>query len=289
MTFNTVTCGISGTATSLAAQPVTYYATASNPGNDPVTASIRVAVVAPAPKTISYSPSNFVYTVGHNYSGTFPTPITTGGTPTSYDVSPALPDGLLLNNATGIISGNASKVTSDAETFQITGSNSGGHVSTSIQITINAVAPTGITYAGYGSQPQLNLLKDHTVYAHAIIPAADTAGGAQVVFDVSPSLPEGMHLDTSRGDIYGTPTTIIYPAYVYTIMAQSTGTSPVPIPVTITVLDVAPTQLAYPTSGSYPKYSSGTFTYTWRQKTDSALIPTHDGERHQGSFSKHDV
>ena len=53
------------------------------------------------------------------------TPTTSGGTVTSWSVSPSLPAGLSLDSSTGAISGTPSAVTSSAA-YTITASNTGG-------------------------------------------------------------------------------------------------------------------------------------------------------------------
>ena len=68
------------------------------------------------------------------------TPTTTGGTVTTWSVSPSLPAGLSLASSDGAISGTPTAVSSSA-TYTITGTNTGGSTSTTVTIQVNDVAP----------------------------------------------------------------------------------------------------------------------------------------------------
>jgi hypothetical protein len=71
-------------------------------------------------------------------------PTNTGGAATSYAVSPALPAGLSLNTSTGVISGTPTTVVAAAN-YTITATNSSGHGTFVINLTVNA-APAPIAY-----------------------------------------------------------------------------------------------------------------------------------------------
>ena len=68
------------------------------------------------------------------------TPYGTGGLITSYRVSPALPQGLSLDPATGVISGTPTRVAA-AASYEVTASNSLGSTSVTLGITVNDQAP----------------------------------------------------------------------------------------------------------------------------------------------------
>ena len=95
-----------------------------------------------APSGLSYTPSSITGTVGTAISSLSPS---VTGTPTSYSVSPALPDGLSLSTSTGVISGTPTVVAALA-TYTVTASNSGGSTTATVTIAVNAVAPSGLSY-----------------------------------------------------------------------------------------------------------------------------------------------
>lgn len=71
-------------------------------------------------------------------------------------------------------------------------------------------APSGLSY----SSPGLNKL------GQAIVPLTATVVGKDIMFSISPSLPSGLSLNTSTGEISGTPTEFIA-SQTYTITAQN--------------------------------------------------------------------
>jgi len=114
----------SGTPTALT--PLTSYTvTASNAGGS-VSAAIliSVTVLLPAPTAIAYPQTVIGTYVGHEITPDIPG---TAGTITSYTISPALPTGLSMDPATGVISGTPAAAASQA-TYVVTGRNSGGSV-----------------------------------------------------------------------------------------------------------------------------------------------------------------
>ncbi|MBS1530692.1 MAG: putative Ig domain-containing protein, partial [Bacteroidetes bacterium] len=99
LSFDTATGIISGTPTATSAA-TTYTVTATNSGGTGTT-TVKITVNPPVP-VISYSTPN-VYVVGNAIASLSPT--NTGGTATSWSISPALPLGLAFNTSTGVISG----------------------------------------------------------------------------------------------------------------------------------------------------------------------------------------
>src|SRR5690606_16002260 len=118
----------------------TYTVTATNSGGS-VSFGIVITVNDVAPTALSYNTPN-VFT-----AGTAITPLepTVTGNVDSYSISPALPDGLIFDTTTGIISGTPATETATA-TYTVTATNSGGSVSFDVVITINDVAPGGLSY-----------------------------------------------------------------------------------------------------------------------------------------------
>ena len=164
---------------------------------------------------------------------------------TSYSVAPALPAGLALNTGTGAITGTPTAVTA-AASYTVTATNSGGSTTVGVTITVNDVAPSGLTYSA-----------NPAVYTTGTAIAANTpsnGGGTVTSYSVSPALPAGLGLNTTTGVISGTPTAITATAS-YTVTATNTGGSTT-VGVTITVNDVAPSALTY--SSNPAVYTKGT-------------------------------
>ena len=88
------------------------------------------------------------------------TPTASGGLVVTWSISPTLPTGITIDSSTGEISGTPT-VISTVTTYTITATNSGGSATTTIDITVNDVAPSGITYSG----DPFSLTKDSTVSA----------------------------------------------------------------------------------------------------------------------------
>jgi hypothetical protein len=82
------------------------------------------------------------------------TPTVTGGSATSYSVSPALPNGLTLDPVTGVLSGTPT-VQMDTTDYTFTATNSGGSASVKMPITVNAALPQFISVPDVGFQNAL--------------------------------------------------------------------------------------------------------------------------------------
>ena len=96
-------------------------------------------VAAPAPPSgLSYSANPAVYT--RNVAIAPNTPSSSGSAVTSYSVSPALPAGLALDGASGVISGTPTAVTAQA-TYTVTATNALGSTTVVLAIRVNDAAP----------------------------------------------------------------------------------------------------------------------------------------------------
>ncbi len=192
---------------------------------------------ATQPPVLSYQTTTAVYTRGTAIAPD--DPIDSGGAATSYVVTPALPAGLSLNSATGIISGTPSAVTALA-TYSVTASNAGGSSSVSLSITVNDIAPSGLTYS-----------QNPAVYAAAAsispnMPSWSAAGGTPISFAVNSSLPQGLALNATTGVLSGTPASQTA-QQSYTITASNTGGS-TSATLVITVIPQAPYFIVQPAS-----------------------------------------
>ncbi|MDP6195712.1 MAG: putative Ig domain-containing protein, partial [Candidatus Poseidonia sp.] len=195
LSLDSSTGAISGTPTAITSS-ANYLVSATNTGGtDSVFLTIVVNDVAPS--ALTYSPNTFTLTKGT--AMTTVTPSNSGGTVTSYSVSPSLPAGLSLDSSTGAISGTPTAVTSSA-TYTINATNTGGYDTATVTIVVNDVAPTGLTYS-----PNSFTLTKGTAMTTVTPTSSD---GTPTSYSVSPSLPAGLALDTSTGAISGTPTAV---------------------------------------------------------------------------------
>ncbi|RZJ67917.1 MAG: T9SS type A sorting domain-containing protein [Flavobacterium sp.] len=233
LSLNTSTGVISGTP-SVATALASYTVTATNLGGS-TTFDVVITVNAAAPTALSYNSPN-TFTVGNTITNLNPT---VTGTVSSYSVSPALPAGLSLNAATGVISGTPSAVAATA-TYTVTATNVSGNASFGVVITVNPMAPDALSY---------NSPNTFTV-GTAIGNLNPTVFGTVTLYSVSPALPAGLNLNTTTGVISGTPTAVTATA-TYTVTATNSGGS-VSFGVIITVNGIAPSALSYTSPNTYP-------------------------------------
>jgi len=138
LTMNSITGIINGTPTTTTAA-ANYTVTASNSiGSATTVLNLTVNPVGAA--TLAYVPSTVVYTVGTLVAPLSPT--YTGGAAV-YTVIPALPQGLILDSSTGVISGTPAPLTTAniTATYSVTAANSGADAVANVSITVDPVAP----------------------------------------------------------------------------------------------------------------------------------------------------
>lgn len=189
--LNASTGVISGTPTATKAATL-YTITATNSGGS-TTAQVTIAVSLAAPTNISYGQTSFTFENGTLISPKDPT---VTGTVTSWSVSPSLPSGLDFNVTTGRISGRALGIFSQAQ-YIVTASNSGGSGTRTLNITVNDVAPSQLTY----TRMSPTYLVGTAINANS----PNASGGAIVSYSISPALPSGLSFNTTTGVISGTP------------------------------------------------------------------------------------
>jgi hypothetical protein len=176
------------------------------------------------------------------------------GTPDSFTIVPALPVGLSIDKAKGIISGTPTVVT-PASNYTVTARNAAGSTTVVLTITVNSslVPPANLSYS-----------RNPVTYVvgAAIAPNTPTIVGnaCTISYSVIPALPAGLTLDATTGVITGTPTAVTARAN-YTVTATNasgfTTTS-----LSIAVLD--PSDVRH--NGAQPRsldmhYSSGVLRY----------------------------
>ncbi len=230
LSLNTATGEISGTPTTLSLR-ATYTVTGMNTGGTS-TAGVAITVRDVAPSALTYPNATLVFTVGQAIAPQ--TPSNAGGAVVSYSVSPALPAGLALDGATGILSGTPTTITASAA-YTVTAVNTGGSTTAIFSITVNDAAPTALTYG--------NTALVTTVGVFTTPDAPTSTGGAVLSYSVAPALPAGLSLDAKTGIISGTATATSAKAD-YVVTATNSGGSTTAT-VSITVNPAAPANLTY--------------------------------------------
>ncbi|MBK9225070.1 MAG: putative Ig domain-containing protein, partial [Flavobacterium sp.] len=209
LNFDTASGVISGTP-SVISSSATYTVTATNSGGS-TSFDVVITVNDSAPSALSYSSPN-MFTKDVAIAPLSPS--VSGGAVVSYSIAPALPLGLSLNAASGVISGTPSVISSSA-TYTVTATNSGGSTSFGIVITVNDSAPSSLSY----TSP--NVFTKNV----AIAPLnPSVSGGAVVSYSIAPTLPLGLNFDTASGVISGTPL-VISGSSTYTVTAVNSGGS----------------------------------------------------------------
>lgn len=244
LTLNTITGVISGIPTT----PVTnanYTITASN-STGSTTATITMTINISAPTSLTYGGTSFIYITGVAVTPLLPV---VTGVVTSYSVLPALPAGLSLNSATGIISGSAT-ATQGAILHTITATNAVGTTTASITITVNALT------IGYTGSPYTFPI------GGTIVTKNVTSNGAAVSYSISPPLPTGLILNTVTGSISGAPT-LTSGSTAYTITANGTSGVTATANINITVPNNAPTASAVSISGTVSTGNTLTGSHTF--------------------------
>lgn len=221
LTLNANSGVITGTPSAVTAVN-TYVVTATNSYGS-TTANVVLTVNDAAPFNLNYASSGVVFT--RNSAITAISPTYFGGLVTAFSVAPALPAGLSLNPGTGVLSGTPTAPTA-AAVYVVTATNTGGTTTSSLNLTVKDIPPTGLTYA---SNPV-----SYSKASGAITPnLPSNTGGTATSYRV-PSLPPGLSLDLSTGAISGTPTTIAAQASFTVTASNAYGSTTVAVLITIT-------------------------------------------------------
>lgn len=234
LSFNTSTGAISGTPTAPLGT-TTYVVSATNSTG---TATARITItVNPAVPIIAYSPSTVTLPI--NVAIAPITPNNTGGTPTLYAITPAIPAGLSFNATTGIITGTPTALLASTA-FTIHATNAGGTGTTTLTLIINQGIPN-FTYFPFTVVFTIG-------YNIGTLSPINT-GGIPASWSVSPPLPAGLSLDTATGIISGTPSAVTGSADYVVTGTNPTGSASFAITIAV---DAAIPVISYtPPSNSY--------------------------------------
>jgi hypothetical protein len=117
-----------------------------------------------------------------------------------FTVAPALPAGLSISRGTGTISGQSTAAVASAA-YTVTATNQFGFTTAVVTFATAGGAPSGLVYA-----PAVPVSASYTV-GTAITPlVATTTNGTGATYTVNPALPAGLELNSTTGEITGTPT-----------------------------------------------------------------------------------
>jgi PKD repeat protein len=230
LVFSSSNGNISGAATSLSTDAA-FTVTATNSAGT-ATTTLHVSVVDVAPANLIYV-NQLICTVGVQCA--VDAPDHQGGAILAFTITPALPAGLVLNTASGAVSGKPAAVAQTAN-YIVTAENSGGTTFAILAITVNDAAPANLVYS------PATLVCTRTLPCNIAAPVY--SGGVAQSFTVSPALPAGLSSDAATGAISGTPSFITAGAN-YVITASNSGGSTL-VDLNITVNDLPPTTLSYP-------------------------------------------
>jgi outer membrane protein OmpA-like peptidoglycan-associated protein len=230
LTFNTITGALSGTPTPTAASNQQYTITATN-ATAPVATRTYQLQITLAPVLITAPVFTLSSTTESKNVGVLITGYTitsTGGTITSYSISPTPVAGLSFNSTTGLLTG-APTDPHIAQIYTITATNTAGSSSKTFTLTTTLALPA---FTLSQSTISVAFYKDITSYA------ISSTGGRIASYAVSPAIPAGLIFSTTTGLFSGKPTKITSPTN-YTITAtNATGSSTATLNLTTTGIDL---------------------------------------------------
>jgi hypothetical protein len=245
-----ISCRIFGTASSIQ-NGVDYTIRASNSnGNISTNISLQISDVSSPPVIMDYTINPLILTVGLSIEIKF----SVIGSVTSFSITPSLPDGLSLNNSTGVIKGTPN-IASSSKNYVVRASNSKGFTTTNLTIEVKDRAPSELSY----SNSYIVLTKD--IQSSPITP---TFVGSISSCKVSPDLPNGLILSNSDCSISGTPTQS-KESTLYKITASNVS-GEISTSIYLTVNNLPPSNLRF----NSPQYTLTQNSYVYR-------APSYDG------------
>ena len=190
---------------------VTYTITVSTAGGANDSATVTIAVVAPA-ITLQYPATSLSLVNGttmQSFGGQ-----TSGAAALSFSVSPALPSGLSLGASNGTVFGTPTATASPTD-HTVTVTSVAGTTATFV-VNIEVIEPTESITLTLPAMT-LNLVNNSTMQPFT----GQTTGDAPSTWTISPNLTAGLQFGTSNGTLWGTPTNasgpVEYTITVYTV------------------------------------------------------------------------
>jgi len=201
--------GLSGTP--VTATPAALYRVTATFGARTAHCDLTITVLDPPPGHLAYAMADSVLTAGDSHVSIQPS--YDGGRPTRFSVAPALPPGLALDPATGLLEG-CPRDPAPTAGFVITASNSGGSATATV---VFAVRPAG-------APGPLRYAVNPVVFeaGRTASPDLPSCEGIIAGYAVDPPLPPGLSLDPSSGAIGGVPVAATAPR-VYQVSATNSG------------------------------------------------------------------
>ena len=166
---------------------------AANSGGE-VSTSFEIVIADAPPTKLTYTPVLATATVGILSGGEAPA-VNPADVPITFSIEPVPPEGLEFDADTGAITGTPASDAAGKTTHTVTGTNTGGSISTALLIEINSKPPSGLMYGDNHLNMLLHISAEFT-------PKYDCKSGA---FSIEPKLPPGLVL-SSDGVISGVVT-----------------------------------------------------------------------------------
>jgi outer membrane protein OmpA-like peptidoglycan-associated protein len=258
LTMNSSTGVVSGTPTVTLSS--TAFTVTGTYLTETATSTLTISVIAP-----SLSPATQTVVTEKDAAMSATSTFTAsdfGSGAVSYAVSPTLPTGLSLDPNTGVITGTPTAVLS-ATTYTITATGTNGTATATVSITVAVPSLSPATQT-------VSLASDALMTSTSAM--TPTLFGGSVTYTVSPTLPAGLSISSSTGEVSGTPTAS-QSATVYTVTGTgaTSGTATATITITIAPPSIAPAtqSISTPvnvamtsTSAMTPTLFGGSVTYT---------------------------
>ena len=244
LTFNTATGEITGKP-SVFTGSIRYVITASN-STGSTSAPLDLEVLIAPPKNLKYA-TPVIYEEEIAISPLNPSVI---GKLDTYSIDKALPDGLSLDPATGIISGTPTKAIPLTE-YWVTATNTTGSARARVVITV-LIARPHISYPEPVLGAQINPVYtgvDLFIAGQTNPPLVPLIKGVVGSIRINKPLPAGLSFDPITGIISGTPTRLSPPTtYVVTITNSTASTTDT---IRIAAVVPRPSSLSYVTPQTY--------------------------------------